>query len=83
MVSLIFFALGAITTLSISWYLTITAKVVQYDTAGLDGLMVKARQVWCEQDKTIWWATFSKDKNALRVVTEPIKLAIASNRIGQ
>lgn len=73
-VGIIFLALGAITTLIVSWSLTITAEVKHYDTAGLDGLIVAARQVWCEQDNTIWWVEFSKDRGALKLETSPIKI---------
>ena len=73
-VGIVFLTLGAITTLIVSWSLTITAVAKHYDTPGLDGLMVQARQVWCEHDNTIWWARFHKDKGALTVETKPLKI---------
>ncbi|MCH8822921.1 MAG: hypothetical protein IH984_05365 [Planctomycetes bacterium] len=73
-VGIVFLTLGAITTLIVSWSLTITAKVEQYKTPGLDGLMLYARQVWCEHDKTIWRAELYKDRGALTIETKPLKI---------
>ena len=65
--------LGAITTLAVAWVLACLAQPQLHKTAGLDGLIVSCRQVWCEADSTVWMVRLHTAPGALQLDSKPLK----------
>ena len=68
-----FLFFGVMTTLAVSWWLTVWSVPVVYKTTGLGGLRLSSRTAWFEADRTMWLVTLSKSTGARRVKTRLLK----------
>ncbi len=69
-----FLFFGVMTTLAVSWWLTVWSAPVVYKTIGLGGRRLSSRTAWCEADRTMWLVTLSKSTGARRVETRVLKV---------